>query len=125
MTQHVGLHVACTLAQVTWRLTLQAAAPCFYNSPTAQTLSSPLPTVAPVTSLYFAIHPQSWPKTKHYLKSIRWRVKNRKSRNFCCAVNHQKAQLLLRGLVPCSSFPDTLKARRDESQTLKGEKGHL
>lgn len=123
--EDVGLDVACVTIQVTLRSDLQglAGAPSFPDSPTSQVLSSLLPATAPVASLLHT----SWtcllilnasPKLSTPSSVTCRRGKNRKKKHFCYAVKYKNSQLLQRGLVPGSSFPDTLNTRSDESQSL-------
>lgn len=100
----------------------------FADYPTSQTLSSPLPAMALIashlhTSFTCLLVLNVSPKLSAPLSASGERGKNRKSKNFHCATKHRNPQLLQKGLVPCSSFPDTLKVRRDEIQSLISNSG--
>lgn len=110
----VGLHVTCNLVEVTLMIALHLSLII-----TSQVLSSPLPAAVQIASLLhtsLSISSQCQLKTKHSFKCIRWERKEQKKQELLLCNEMQK--LLQRGLVPCSSFPGILKARRDESQSL-------
>lgn len=97
----------------------EVSSPSFPDSHTSQVLSSPLPAAVQIASLLhtsLSISSQCQLKTKHSFKCIRWERKEQKKQELLLCNEMQK--LLQRGLVPCSSFPSILKARRDESQSL-------
>lgn len=97
----------------------EISSPSFPDSHTSQVLISPLYAAVQIASLLhtiLSISSQCQLKTKHSFKCIRWEREEQKNQILLlCNKMHKVSQ---RSLVPCFSFPGTLKPRRDESQSL-------
>lgn len=97
----------------------EVSSPSFLDSHASQVLSSPLPAAVQTANILhtiLSISSQCQLKTKHSFKCLKWEWKEQKKQVFLLCNKMQ--ELLQRRLVPCSSFPGTLKAGRDESLSL-------